>query len=148
MAKISVPGSHADLPIDPSLPGQLPISEMVQQVLAMLVGSTQDATQFLKVSPSGILSVSSSRLKDIVHFTGVGANDTQQGPNVPCTEVLVMGHPLNTGTIWVRSDKIATVNNAWPLDKKEAISIVLDNLNQLQLLIETGGEKAIVAYTR
>lgn len=148
MAKISVPGSHADLPIVPSLPGQLPISDAVQQVLALLVGSTQDATQFLRVSPSGILSVSSARLQDILHFTGVGANDTQQGPNVSCTEVLVMAHPDNTGKVWIRSDKTATVNNALPLDAKDATSIVLDNLNQLQLLIVVAGEKAIVMYTR
>lgn len=85
-------------------------------------------------------------MQNIEHFTGVGANDEQQGSDVVCTELLVMGHPDNTGTVWVRTGEVATVNNAWPLAAGEILSFNADNLSDLQMLIVVSGDKLIVAY--
>ena len=85
-------------------------------------------------------------IQDITHFTGVGASDTQRGSNVICNELLCMGHPGNTGTVWVRTGTTATVNNAWPLAAGEVFKFNVDNLNELQMLIVASGEKLIVAY--
>lgn len=85
-------------------------------------------------------------IQDILHFTGVGTNDTQKGGGVICHEVLCMGHPDNTGTVWVRTGVTATTSNAWPLLAGEVFSFEVDNLNELQMLIAVAGEKLIVAY--
>lgn len=85
-------------------------------------------------------------MQDIEHFTGSGANDEQQGSDIACTEILVMAHPDNAGRVWVRTDEVATVNNAWPLEAGEIFSFNVDNLSDLQMLIVTSGEKLIVAY--
>ena len=86
------------------------------------------------------------KLQDILHFTGSGANDAQQGSNVVCQEIICMGHPGNTGLVWVRTGVTATANNAWPLEKGEVFSFSVDNLNELQMLIVVSGEKLIVAH--
>lgn len=85
-------------------------------------------------------------MQEIEHFTGSGANDEQQGGDVVCTELLVMGHPDNGDTVWVRTGAVATVNNAWPLAAGEVFSFNVDNLSELQMLIVVDGEKLIVAY--
>lgn len=85
-------------------------------------------------------------MQDIEHFTGSGANDEQQGSDVECTELLVMGHPDNTGKVWVRTGEVATVTNSWPLEAGEVFSFNVDNLSDLQMLIVVDGEKLIVAY--
>lgn len=148
MAEISIPKSHADLPISPSLPGVLPISERVQQVFALLVGSTQEATQFLKLANSGAVCTTSMRIQDIIHKTAAGSPANMTGDDLPCTEVMCLGHPSNTGTVWIRADKTATANNAWPLAKGEAVIFTIDNLKQLNFLMTVGSEKLIIAYTR
>ena len=85
-------------------------------------------------------------IQDIVHFTGVGASDTQKGSNVICNEIMCMAHPSNTGTVWVRTGTTAATTNAWPLDAGEWIKFNADNLNELEMLIVVAGEKLIVAY--
>lgn len=89
---------------------------------------------------------SGAQLQDIPHFTGSGANDTQQGGSVACTEIWCMGHPSNTGKVWVRTGAVATVDNAWPLGAGEVFSFGVNNLSELQMLIVVSGEKLIVAY--
>lgn len=86
------------------------------------------------------------KLQDIEHFTGVGANDTQQGSDVACQEILCMAHPDNTDKVWVRTGSTATTSNAWSLEKGEVFSFSVDNLNELRMLIVVSGEKLIVAY--
>lgn len=85
-------------------------------------------------------------IQNIEHFMGSGANDIQQGSDVGCGELLVMGHPDNGGTVWVRTGETATVNNAWPLAAGEVFSFNVDNLSKLQMLIVVDGDDLIVAY--
>lgn len=89
---------------------------------------------------------SGAQLQNITLFTGSGANDAQQGSSVVCTEILVMGHPDNTGKVWVRTGVVATVSNAWPLAAGEVFSFGVNNLSELQMLIVVDTEKLIVAY--
>jgi len=148
MGNINKPMDIPELNIKPPIDGKVRLSEDMQQTLALLVGYGDNARKVLRASESGVLNVTSARIKDIEHYTGVGANDTQTGENIPCTECLVMAHPDNTGNVWVRPDKTATVNNAWPLAGGEVVSFTVDNLKQLNMLIVVAGEKVIVAYTR
>ena len=136
------------LSLDPPIDKAVRLSEDMQQTLALLCGYGIDERKVLRASESGVLNVTSARIKDIEHYTGSGANDTQVGKNIPCTECMVMAHPDNTGKVWIRPDKTATVDNAWPLSAGEVVNFALDNLKQLNMLIAVGGEKLIVAYTR
>lgn len=124
------------------------LSEDMQQTLSMLTGFWQNQRMLLRASPTGVLLTASARLSNVVHYTGVGANDTQNGDDVACTECLCMAHPDNNDKVWVRPDVVATVNNAWPLSANDAVSFTIDNRRQLQMLIVADGEKLIVAYTR
>lgn len=146
MSKIGTPLKVPELNLQPEPEGGLELSDNMQQVLSLLTAFSKNRRIIIKASPGGALRVTSSRLIDTIHFTGVGANDTQQGSDVPCAEVLCMGHPDNTGKVWVRSMVAATVNNAWPLGAGEVISLSIDNLRDLQMLIVVDGEKLIVAY--
>lgn len=148
MSDINKPMDIPELNIKPPIDGKVRLSEDMQQTLALLAGYGDNARKLLRASESGVLNVASARIKEIVHFTGVGANDTQQGFAAPCTECLVMGHPDNTGLVWVRPYKGAATSNAWPLAASEVVNFTLDNLQQLNMLIVVDGEKVIVGYSR
>ena len=148
MPDINKPMAVPELKLRPPIDGKVRLSEDMQQTLALLVAYCENKRVTLKASETGVLSTASAQIKDIVHITGIGANSEKTGGDVPCTECLVMGHPDNTGKIWVRPYKTATVDNAWPLDKSEVVGFTVDNLKQLNALIVVDGEKAIVAYTR
>ena len=147
MANIGKPMDVPELNIKPPITGKVRLSEDMQQTLALLTAYCENKRVTLKASESGVLNVASAKIKDIVHIEGVGANSEKTGSDTPCTECLVMAHPNNTGLVWVRPYKTATVNNAWPLAKSEVVSFTLNNLKQLNALIVVAGEKLIVAYT-
>ncbi len=138
----------SELNIQPPIEGKVRLSDDMTQTLALLTAMGADKRRPLRCSESGVLNVSDPRIKDIEHYTGVGANDTQTGTDTPCTECMIMGHPDNTGKVWVRPNKTATVNNSWPLAKGEVVGFTLDNLKQLNMLMVTDGDIVIVAYTR
>lgn len=136
------------LNLKPPIAKSVRLSDDMQQVFALLCAYGIDERKVLRASESGILNVIDPRIKDIEHFTGVGASDTQSGTDIECSGCLVMGHPDNGDKVWVRPGGTATVNNAWPLDAGDAIPLSLDNLKQLSMLFVADGEKIIVAYTR
>lgn len=148
MTTINKPMDVSELNIQPPLKGKTRLSDDMQQTLALLTAMGADKRRPLRCSESGVLNITDPRIKDIKHYTGVGANDTQQGDDIPCTTVMVMGHPSNGDTVWVRPNKTATVDNAWPLLKREVIGFTLDNLSQLHMLMVTDTERVIVAFTR
>jgi len=147
MIQIGTPLKVPELNLSPEPEGGIVLSKDMQQVLSLLTGYWQNKRLLLKSSPSGVLFTSSPQLNDIYHVPGVGANFEYKGSDIPCTEILVMGHPTNTGNIWVKPNAVATVDNAWPLAKSEVLNISLTNLSILNILIVVDGEKAIVAYT-
>lgn len=147
MQEIQTPLRCPELDIKGTPEHPITLSDKVQQTLSILTGFWKNRRTLLKSSPSGILFTASPQLEDIIHVTGSGANDTYRGDNKPCTEVLVMGHPDNTGKIWVRTKEVATVNNAWPLDANDVMGFTITNLNMLHALIIADGEKIIIAYT-
>lgn len=148
MGNINKPMNIPELNLEPPGSGKMRLSEDMQQTLALLTGYGDNKRVVLKASDSGVLATASRRIADVVHYTGVGANDEQIGIDIACTEVMVVGHPDNTGLIWVRPDKVATVDNAWPLPANGAVGFSLSNLKQLNMLIVVAGEKVIVSYTR
>jgi len=129
------------------LNGKSTVTPELQQVIALLAGLTNGQRKVLTCLPSGVLTVASNVLADIIHITATGTNFVYQGNDIPCSEVIIVAYPTNTGLVWFRRDTEATVNNAYPLDSLDHIKITLTNLKQLQLLIAVNGEKAIILYT-
>lgn len=148
MSDIVKPMSIPELHLRPDIGGKTRLSDDMQQTLATLVAYGDNARKLLKASESGVLSVSSARIKDIVHFDRIDPLNPKKGGDVACTECLCMAHPDNTDKVWVRPYKTAEISNAWPLDKNDAVSFVIDNMNQLFMLIVANNDSLIVAYTR
>ena len=148
MPDINKPMTIPELNLKPPIDGKVRLSEDMQQTLALLCAMGISKRIPLVCSESGVFNVAEPRIKDVKHYTGVGANDTQTGDNVACTECLVMGHPDNTGTVWIRPYKTASVDNAWPLAAWDIQRFTLDNLKQLNMLMVVDGDIVIVAYTR
>lgn len=101
---------------------------------------------FLGKATTNGREIAMAQIQDIEHYTGSGANDTQQGDNAECSEIMCMAHPDNAGKVWVRARTTATTSNAWPLAAGEVINFHVDNLSDLQMLIVVDGESLIVAY--
>jgi len=148
MAKINKSMRIPELNLRPPISAAVSLSEDMQQTLALLTMYSDNRRVLVRGSKSGALNTVSPNIANILHFVGSGANDTQSGVDIPCTEIMVMGHPDNAGEIWVRSGVTATVNNSWPLAAYDVVVFTLDNLNQLKMLIVRDGEKVIIAYTR
>jgi hypothetical protein len=147
MQTIGTPLQTPELGLLPDQAPGVPLSENMQQALALLCGFWHNKRILCRISPTGVLSVGDAPLQDVIHVQADGDNDTYQGANVPCNQVIVMGHPSNTGNVWVRVNTTATTANAWPLAKGEVISFGVANLKQLQLLIAKDDEYAIIAYS-
>lgn len=147
---MSVIGNPMDIPeldLRPEPTGGIQLTDDMQQALALLVGYWKNKRVLLKATPSGVLFVTSPQIKDIFHVTATSGSFVYQGENIECSEVLIMGHPDNTGRVWVKPNATATTANAWPLAAGDVVGLGITNLNMLNLLIVTNTEKAIIAYT-
>jgi len=147
MQTIGTPMQCPELFLSPENVGGIQLSENMQQTLSLTAAFWRNQRVILKASPTGILFTASPQLVDIIHVLSDEVDFVYQGPNVPCTEVMVMGHPDNAGNVWARSMKVATVDNAWPLAAKESMGFTITNLNMLHLLIKADAETAIVAFS-
>lgn len=146
MTRIGTPLKLPELNLQPEPEGGIELSEDMQQVLSLLTGFSKNRRIILQSSPVGALRTTSARLIDIKHFTATSDNDELQGLDVPCSEVMCMGHPSNTGKVWVRTLTTAAVTDSWPLGAGETINFSVDNFRDLQMIIVVDTEKLIVAY--
>jgi len=147
MPTTQLPMQSDKLGIRPPLPSQIPVAEQLVQTLAQLLGYHNGERVVLKASPSGILYNASPALTDVFHWTATAPNEAKHGLNIVATEVLCIAHPDNTGKVWVRTKKAATVDNAIPLDAGDIIGFSVENLQDLHALIVVNGEKLIVGYS-
>lgn len=147
MGNSDSPVKMPELNLIPETDRGIELDKGMKQVMSLLTAYWREQRVTLRATPSGVLFVASSQIADIFHVPGVGSNDLYQGADIACSEVMVMGHPSNGNTIWARPHKIATVDNAWPLLKKEVVGFTITNLSMLHIMIETATERAIIAYT-
>ncbi len=145
MQTIGVSLKCDDLHLQPEREGNIQLLPDMQQVLSLLTGFSKNERIVLQASPVGSLRTTSPRIQDIKHIEGSGANDQRQGSDIPCSEVMCMADPTNTGTIWVRTLETATAVNAWPLAVGEVITLSMDNYRDLQVLIVTHADMLICA---
>lgn len=141
------PVKMPELNVIPETDRGIELDAGMKQVMSLLTAYWREQRVTLRCSPGGVLFVSSSQVGDIFHVLATSINHLYQGIDLQCSEVMVMGHPSNGDTIWVRTREAATVNNAWPLLKKEVVSFTISNLNLLHIRIVADTERAIVLYT-
>ena len=146
MLRIGTPLKLPELNLQPEQEGGIELSEDMQQVLSLLTGFSKNRRIVLQSSPVGALRVTSARLIDVIHYTATEDNFTTQGSEVPCSEVMCMGHPDNKEFVWVRTLSTAEVTNSWPLGPGDVKNFSVDNLRDLQMLIVADTEKLIVSY--
>jgi hypothetical protein len=123
------------------------LSPNMQQVLSLLTAFWRNQRVVLKATPTGSLCVCSGQVKDVYHVTADEDDYVKQGDDIPCSEVVVRGHPDNNNTIWVHYHTAAETTKSWPLAKNEVVSVTLSNLSKLHLLIKKTDDTAIVLYT-
>lgn len=146
MTRIGTPLKCPELNLQPDAEGGIELSEDMQQVLSLLTAFSKNRRIIVRASPGGALRTTSGRVIDVVHFTADGDNDTQQGSDIQCSEIMCMGHPDNGGKVWVRALATATTANAWPIGSGEIVSMSVDNFRDLNMLIAVDTEILIVAY--
>lgn len=147
MQTTDLPMASDALKIRPPLPSQIPVTERIEQAIALLLGYNNGQRIPLQCSPAGVIFTASPRLADVFHWTSVGAAESKQGDPIQCTEILCMAHPDNAGRIWVRTRKAALSTNAIPLDKGDVIGFSVENLNELYALTVLLGDTLIVGYS-
>ncbi len=145
MQRIGVSLKCDDLHLQPEREGNIELSSDMQQVLSLLTGFSKNERIVIQASPGGALRVTSPRIQDIKCLEGSGVNDHMQGSDMPCSEVMCMGDPTNTGTIWVRPLTTATTMNSWPLAKGEVVNLSVDNFRDVQALIVDHADMLICA---
>ena len=147
MPRQNGPLAGTQLTQKPPYPPNAPLSEYVQQALAVLLGFTNGETVVLKASPAGVLYTSSPRLSDVIHYVSTGAGSVKQGDNIQATELLLRAHPDNADKIWVRTRATATANNAYPLAKGDVINFSVENLDELHIMFAGAADTLIVGYS-
>jgi hypothetical protein len=147
MQRIGTPLKCPDLNLQPEETKGIQLSADMQQVLSLLTAYWKNKRILVKASPTGAMFSSSPEAENCYHVTATSDNFAYTGDNIPCTEVLVMGHPNNAGLVWVHPKSAAGTTKSWPLAKTDAVGITLTNLNMLHLLIASDTEKAIIMYT-
>lgn len=148
MRDILLPFRFDDLLLSPDFVSRIKLSDDMQQTLASLVGYDGISRRLLRSTMGGVLHTVTPRIAAITHITADEGNFNWVGSDIKTTEVMITGYPTNTGIVWVSIDEPAGADNAWPLGATDVVSFTLDNLNNLNLLIVTNAEKAIIAYTR
>ena len=147
MAKMNLPLVSQGLSNRSPLPPMSPLSDYVQQSLAVLLGYTYGETVPLRSSPSGVLYVAEPRITDIFTWKAAAIDEYHQGSNLPCTQVMCLAHPDNTGRIWLAARRLPTVTDSIPLDKTQSWTFSVENLNELQALIKVANDQLVVAYS-
>lgn len=152
MPDVNKPMAVPELYLRPPIDGKVRLSEDMQQTLALLAGYGDNARKLLKASESGILYTTNPRIKDVCDVESDGVGSHVQGLNIPCNEIMIMGHPDNDTKVWVRpySKPIVTesvVSNAWPIAANSVVGFTVSNLNQLWFYFVGETDKVIVAYS-
>lgn len=152
MPDINKPMDIPELNLQPPITGKMRLSEDMQQTLALLCAYVNNKRVTIKASESGVLQTVTPRIKSMWGATSTGAGSSKQGDNIPCNEVMILGHPDNDTLIVVRPHSVYVpadekANIGWPLAANDVVNFVVSNLNQLWFYFVGATDKIIVAYT-
>lgn len=152
MPDINKPMDIPELNLQPPITGKVKLSPDMQQTLALLCAMGNSERIMLRASVEGVLLTGEPVINDVVVLTGaVVAPETDslaQGDNIPCSQAMIMAHPENTDTVWVRPYAKPEDTHKWPLESGDVVKFAVDNLNRLHFLFDTDAERVTIAYTR
>lgn len=151
MPDIKKPMDIPELNLRPPITEKVRLSEDMQQTLALLCAMGDAKRILLRASESGALRTITPRIKDICEVTSTGAGSHVSGDDIPCSEVMIMGHPDNDVKVWARPYTKPTVtdsvvSNAWPIAADGVVGFVVTNLKQLHFYFVGVTDKVIIAY--
>ena len=152
MHDINKPMDIPELSLQPPITGKVKLSDDMQQSLTLLCGYFNGSRKLLDCSKSGVLQTVAPRIKDLWGFKSLGDTTHKRGDDIPCNEIMIAGHPDNTGKIWVRPYKQyipsgAGANFAWPVAASGVVGFVVSNISQLWFYFEKEDDIVITAYT-
>ncbi len=136
-----------DLPTRPPITGRPKLSDDLQQTIALLSGWDGATRRLLKVTPAGILRVTSARAKGVYNFNAVAPNSKQTLPDIKTSEAMVRAFPSNVGNVFVNINAVADDHVGYPLYVGEWVSLAVNNLSSLQLWFEKSADGIAVIYT-
>lgn len=148
MPDINKPMDVPQLNLQPPITGKIRLSDDMQQTLALLATYTDNKRILLPTSQSGVLFVSEPAIKDVIIVASAPGTGLGVGSDIPCSQAMIMAHPANVDTTWVRPYAPCADTHKWPLEANDVITFAVDNLNQIYFLCDTPLEEVIIAYTR
>jgi len=133
--------------LTPELTGRPKVEADLVQTLASLFGWDGEARRILTCALAGALHVTTPQVSAVVNVLGVGANDDVTFSDQPCTEVMVLANPANSGDVWVNVGAAGAVDTGWPLDAGDHVEFSINNMTELQMRIISDGDKVIIIRT-
>jgi len=95
--------------------------------------------------PEGIETVIGPFTNEFKIITATSDNYHWRPDSEPAAEVVVRAHPDNTGRCWVNVWDQPSDTDGWPLNPNEWVKLTIYDLYNLRILIETSGDKVILA---
>ncbi len=135
------------IPMKPEFTGRVKLDETAIQTLAALFGWDGETRRLLTCSLNGSLHTVSPPIKAFKHKKAAAIPVVITCDDIPTTEVVVRGHPDNTGLVYVDINIDPTNATSWPLAANDAITLSINNLNNIRLLMVVGEESVILGYT-
>ena len=144
MFEIQTPFTIKGIPLKPELSGRQKVDEVLTQTLAALMGYDGEARRLLTCALNGSLHTISPPVSTITNVVSTGATEDVGFDDTPCSEVMIMSNPANTGNVWVNVLLAAAIDTGWVLGPGEMVKFSINNLRDLHLHIITSGDKVII----
>jgi hypothetical protein len=93
----------------------------------------------------GVLLTTEPYITDFIMVAAGAANAYWRSESQPTHQVVVRAHPDNSGRVWVNVRDEPSSSDGWPLDPNEWIKLTIFDMHDLRVLIETSGDKVIIA---
>ncbi len=147
MYKIQLPFPIKGIPMKPELAGQQTVDDKIIQTLATLLGWNGESRRLITCAINGALHTVTPPLAGITNVASSGANEDVTFSEQATTEIIVMANKSNSGDVWVNLDALAVVDTGWPLDAGDNVQFSINNMQRLNLLIVTSGDKVVILRT-
>lgn len=96
---------------------------------------------------NGINVVKHSAALPVIMITHASADTNVVGATHACKAVLVRALTTNTGLTWVNFGAVAVDGTSYPLAAGDAVSVPLENTDDINCLFKVGGESVAVIYS-
>lgn len=147
MYKIQLPFPIKGIPMKPELTGQQTVDDKIIQTLSTLLGWDGESRRLITCAINGALHTVTPTLAGITNVASTGNNEDVTFSQQATTEIIVMANKNNSGDVWVNVDAAAVVDTGWPLSPGDHVQFSTNDMQRLNLLIVTSGDKVIILRT-